>query len=297
MNNLETLPKTLAQVEKERGIITLKAVYKNAGAFTVCPVKDPNRPGFYMGVERLSDDEKKKREYYVDPEKLNLKIKDGRVFDLSKIVDRLNWEWVKHIPEIAMSYEQAQHSSYEVRCYVKIEEVESQKTVSRINLKLKALNLVDQDEPLNYSARARLLGMDMRGQTTLSQKEFLLEEAERSPQKVINVYNSDTLGVRLLLLNALDKGIINFDQSIYSYNTVALGMNEDAVVEFLTRPINQPLRDLIQRDLAETVSTSKPVKVSTPLPTQARQEEAATVIADDISAQTASRPRGGHKID
>jgi len=294
MNSLDTLPKTLAQVEKERGKITLKAVYKSAGALTVCPVKDPDRPSFYLGVERLSEDEKRNRDYYVEPETLKLKIKDGKVFDLSKIVDRLNWEWVKYCPEIVMSYEEAQMSGIEVRLYVQIQEVESQKTLSRINLKLKALNLVDADEAMNYSARTRLLGMDMRGQTSLSQKEFLMEEAERHPQKVINVYNSDTIGIRLLVLNALDKGIITYDQSIYSYNTVSLGMSEDAVVEFLTRTVNRPVRDLVQQDLEHmTSSPSQPVQESAARPTQAVQEN----IAETAPAQSTARPRGGHKQD
>ena len=301
MNTLETLPKTLSQVEAEKGVIILKAVYKNAGPFTACPVKDPDRPGFYLGVERLSDEEKRKREYYVEPEKLAIKIKDGKIFDLSKIVDRLNWGWIKYVPEVVGSFEKAQKSSYEIRFYVKIEEVESQKTISRINLKLKALNLVDQDDPLNYSSRVRLLEMDMRGQTALSQKEFLMEEAEREPQKVINAYESDTIGIRLLVLNALDRNIIIYDQNIYSYNTVTLGMNEDAVVEFLVRSVNRPIRELIEGDIANSTGNPTIVKKAAvrPVVGQPQVKSAAPMtetVAEAVTAETqAVRPRGGYK--
>lgn len=311
MNYTDTLPKTLAQVEAERGLITLKAVYKNAGGFTVCPVKDPQRPGFYLGVEKLSDEEKRKREYYIEPEKLSLKLKDGKEFDLSKEVDYLNWMWVKHVPEIKMSFEEAQKSNYEVRFYVKIEEVESQKTLSRLQLKLQAMNLVEADEPLNYSARARLLGVDLRGQSLLAQKEFIMTEAERDPARVLNVYNSDSLGIKLLVLNALDKNIIQYDQRIYSYNTVTLGMNEDAVVEFLTRAVNRPVRDLIEKELAyvtgpdnaQVAKEAKAAERPTVNTTTTETVEAVTAVTAEaanpttITSAPKTRPRGGHKKD
>ena len=286
METFEKLPVDIDQIIKEGGKITLKQINKEAGAFTVCPAKDPQRPGFYLGVEKITEDDKKSRKYYVDPEKLNVKLTDGKVFDLSDEVDKINWNWIKYIPEIAMSFENAQKSSYETRFYVMIEEVESRKTVKRLEVKLTALNLVKADDPTNYSSRARLLGVDMRGSTAIAQREFLMEEADKRPERVLDVYNSDTVGIRLLVLNALDKGVVDYDQRIYSYNTTTLGMSEDAVIEFLTRSVNRPIRDLIQGDLDHITNPEK----------EAEEIVETVEVAEVAEVETTkSRPRGGGK--
>ena len=77
------VPKTLEQLEAEKAIIELKGVFKE-GSLTLAPVKDPRRPGFYLGVDKLSEDQKKTKEYYVEPDKLTIKIKEGTTFDLSQ---------------------------------------------------------------------------------------------------------------------------------------------------------------------------------------------------------------------
>jgi len=289
MKEYQKLPTSIAQVVKEGGIITLKQIHKTAGAFRVSPAKDPQRPGFYLGVDKLSEEEKKAKSYYVDPEKLVLKLEDGKEFNLSDEVDRLNWRWMQYIPEIKMSFEDAQKAGHDARFYVLIEDVESGKTVSRLELKNDAMNLVRSDEPTNYASRARLLGRDMRGEKVIAQKEFLLEEADKRPARVIAVYKDDTVGIKLLVLNALDKKVIEFDSRIYSYGTTTLGMSEDAITDFLLRTVNKPIRDLIQNDLDNITNPAEVVEKDV-----VEVEAVLETVAEPVITDDTNRPRGGN---
>jgi len=256
------VPKTLEQLEAEGATIELKAVFKEGG-LRLAPVADPARPGFYLGVEKLSEDEKKNRTYYIEPEKLVLRIKEGTTFNLSDEVDKLNWRWVKYSPHIAMSFVEAQQGT-QIWYYVHVQERESQEHISRLESRVKAGNLILADDPINYISRARLTGMDMRGQTIIEIKEYLLDTASTHPQKILDSYDEGQIGIRLAVLNALDKGVINFDGHVYTYNNVTLGMSEDSIIDYVGLSRNRQLFELIQRDLkdygfASTESAKSPV--------------------------------------
>lgn len=277
------VPKTLEQLEAEGATIELKAVFKEGG-LRLAPVKDPARPGFYLGVDKLSEDEKKGRSYYVEPEKLTLYIKEGTTFNLSEEVDKINWRWVKHSPHIANSFEEAQQGKY-IWFYVHIQERESQNSVTHMESKLKAGNLILADDPINYTSRARLTGMDMRGQKIIDVKEYLLSIASKEPKKIIDAYDEGKVGLRLTLLNALDKGIIDFDGKVYTFNNVTLGMSEDAAVEFISLSRNKQIVELIQRDL-ETAGTA-------PAPASTKSMVIETPKESESKIIQKARPRGG----
>lgn len=240
--------RTLEQLEQgipSDKIITLKSVFKT-GKTTLQPVRD--ELGWYKGVERLSDDQKKSRIHWVEPE-TKFQIKDGTTFDLNDAVQKLNWEWVKHAPCIAMSQEECQFTPG-AEFYVYLENKEAEKSVSKRELKLKAMQLVMDDNSANYNMRVKLLGINMDGESPIVLKDYLLEQAERESAKVIAIYESHDVSARILLMKAKEKNIIAIGTGgIYRYGNNVLGMTENSAVNWLTDRGNKHLVEVLEQEV------------------------------------------------
>ena len=72
------------------------------GKTTVQPVKDGM--GWYLGVPRLSEEDKRKLTHWAEPES-KFVLKDGVTFDLTDNAQKITWDWVKHSPCIAENEE------------------------------------------------------------------------------------------------------------------------------------------------------------------------------------------------
>ena len=178
--------------QKENGvasdmIITLKN--PNKTKHTVQPAYDPN-VRWYAGIPRLADDDKKGLEYYTEPES-RITLYDGIEFDLSKDVDKQNWDWLKHTKEVAADFETFTKSPT-ATFYVYIEGREAKNKNKRSALTYEATKFVMEDSPTQYEDRALLLGFDMGGDNPEVIKEFLLEQANdiKTAKKVIEIYTS-----------------------------------------------------------------------------------------------------------
>lgn len=116
-------------------VITLKSVFK-AGKFTVQPAKDLVKNWFH-GVPRLSEDEKKNMPYWTTPDS-KLVLVDNMEFDLNDEIHAANWKWVKHLPCVAMSFEEAQRTP-SAQFYVYIAGREAREANKTSDLKYKAV--------------------------------------------------------------------------------------------------------------------------------------------------------------
>lgn len=245
--------------QKENGapssqIITLRGIFKTK--HTVEPAFDSSI-GWYAGVKRISDDAKKDLTYYVtvgetgDKARNNtsLVLEDGMQFDLSKEVDAINWEWVKHTKEVAHSFEEAQKSKV-ARFYVLIEGREAKEKNASVSLRHKAVSYILNDSPVNYENRALLLGHDMKGENPEVVKEFLLEKADdkKGCIEVINIYESKSLNIQLLYLKAKQKGIIDATPNgAIKYGPNVLGMSDEAAISFLQDRDNREVLSLLEK--------------------------------------------------
>lgn len=225
-------------------VITLKSVYKS-GKTTVQPTKDGY--GWYRGIPRLSDEEKRKLKFWAEPD-TKFVIQDGTTFDLSIEEHRTTWEWVKHCPCIAESEEACQFTKG-AEFYPYIEEKAAEKSISKKLLRHKAETLILGDNSSNYPSRALLLGVNMNGDHPSVIQDYLLTMAEQSPAKVIGIYESHDISVRLLLLKAQDKGVIVIDNGLYRYGTISLGMTEESCVAWLLDNDNKNIVESIERDV------------------------------------------------
>ena len=241
------------QIAESNKKITLRGVYKTK--HTVQPAFDPKK-NWWAGVERLTEEDKKKRTYYVtvgmtndDKEKnTTLTLEDGMVFDLTHEVDRINWEWVKHCKEVAGSFEEAQMSKVAM-FYVYIDGKEAKKENTKTELEFEAMKLVMEDSPSHYENRALLLGNDMRGEEVSVIKRYLLDEVKNNPSKVINAYKSKSLQTQLLFLQAKRIGAVTETDGVVKFGSHILGVSDESAIAFLQNKDNSELRKLIEQEI------------------------------------------------
>ncbi len=240
--------KTLEQLEggtPTDKLIKLKSVYKT-GKTTVQPVTDGH--GWYQGVPRLSEDDKKGLKHWAEPE-TKFTLKDGTTFDLNDEIQRITWEWVKYCPCITETYEDCQFTPG-AEYYIYLENKEAEKNVTRKELKVKAMMLVMEDNSVNYSLRSKLLGVNMDGEKPVVIKEFLMNEAEKDPSKVIGIYESHDVSLRILLMKAKEKKIVTIDTGgIYRYGNNVLGMTENSAIGWLQDRGNKHLVEILEKEV------------------------------------------------
>jgi len=79
--------------------------------------------------------------------------------------------------------------------------------------------------------------------------DYLLQVAERDPEKIINIYTGGDTAVRLLFIEARDKHVILYKNKLYTYaDNVVLGATDEAAILFLKDPKNANIYKLIKRD-------------------------------------------------
>lgn len=80
-------------------------------------------------------------------------------------------------------------------------------------------------------------------------EDYLLQVAEKTPEKIINLYVGDDLSLRLLFCEACDKRVIYRKQGLYMYSdNVMLGASDDAVITWMKEAKNKKTLELIRRD-------------------------------------------------
>jgi hypothetical protein len=245
-------------------IITLKSIYKT-GKRTIQPHWDANS-NWWAGVERLSDEEKKERKYYItvgktkDDARLNTKIvlQDGLTFDLSNSIDALNWKWVKHSQCIAPSFAAAQSDKAEFYVYIAGREAEVSNT--KTEQIFEAMQYVMQDPSTNYVNRALLLGIDMSEEPASNIKEYLLDKAKKSPISILRVYRDKSMRINLLFKQAQKENKIKSNpiDGVVKYGETILGVSDESAIAFLQA--NKDLLEILERDVNPAYFKSKETK-------------------------------------
>jgi hypothetical protein len=233
-------------------IITLKSIYNKEQKATIQPVKDGL--GWYHGLKRLSDEDKRGMTYFVEPS-TKFTVKHGVSFNLNNPVDAMNWNWLSHSPLIAENLDAAQKSH--VACfYVHQEEVEEQKVLSLELLLHKARTFVFNDTPADLINRVRLLGTDMSAQSHFSVQNYLLSlcKTDKGARRVIDVYENPHLGIKLRYFQAKDTGVIEHDykHGIIRFGNTVLGMSDEAATAYLVNKDNKAVLEAIEAELLNT---------------------------------------------
>lgn len=197
-------------------------------------------------------------------------VKHGTTFDLDNPVDKAKWEAIKFSKLIAedrfarnakgefvIDGERAHATptgmiagSYGIAdLYIDHPGMAAQTRNSFRKLVTQAMNFILEDSLEGLVTKCRLLEKDMSRANSNDVQDYLMSLAEKSPEKVINLYTGSDSVNRLLIIDALEKHVIIKRDSLLIYaDSVVLGASVDSAVEYLTSPAGARVKDLIMRE-------------------------------------------------
>ena len=270
-------------------IIVLRSVYGKANQVVYLqPAKDPKTrryPECVRAVDSRGDmilsESDKEPIRYNDPEtglervksKVFIKeddlipIVDGTHFDLEDDVQKAQWEAIKNSKIIAPDrfakdetgayiIEGSKKSDGTNRTYgiaeLYIEHVGREASIkaSKKERIFKACSFIYNDSAENRRNMCKILGKspDRVGDPDIV--NYLTEKAEKDPSVIINLYTGDDTHLRLLFVDAREKGIIRSKDRLYIYgDSILLGASDEAVIMYLKEPKNKKVLEMIRRDV------------------------------------------------
>ena len=271
----------------KKNIVVLRSVFGKVGQkYFIQPCKDKNGrlPSCVRHVDSngdmiLSVEDKQKSGMVFIPEDRMFIIEDGTTFDLNNPEQAAEWEAVRNCFLIAPSRDakdekgdylidgtrdpNAKQPRYgRAELYVEMPGVQSAKRVTRKKLILKAQNFIANDER-GYDGQliiAKVLGRNMANQPAADVEDYLYSVAEKTPEKIIELYTGGDLQLKLLLITAKEKGVIRKEHGLYIYgedDNVTLGASDSAVIEWMKQPRNQKTLQLLRQDTYPEVYIEK----------------------------------------
>ena len=244
-------------------IIYIKSVFsKTLIKATYEAVKDGH--GWYKGFEKLNEDDKKKKNFYLDPKKATIEIEDGKDFDLSNEVDKAYWDMFKWSNDLAISKADAMSGSSTFYIYI---EGESERIlINKEKAINKAKTLIFDDTRENLINRARLLNVDMSEDSIDIIQKFLIDIANKNAEKILDLYKGNLISIQLLFYKALDKFVIKKSETgLYTYGNTPLGNSTESCITFLSNKDNaeivERIRESVDGKLGERVFSKKDTTV------------------------------------
>lgn len=195
-------------------------------------------------------------------------IEDGKTFDLNDLYDAAVWEAIKNCPLIAPDrWAKNDKGEYLIdgtsdpnsarprygtaELYVDRPGYEAQVRVTRKKLIFEATSHILNDER-GYEGRllvARVLGRNMQNQPNADVEDYLISIAEKTPEKIIECYTGGDLQLRMLFIDAKEKGSIIKKNGLYVYgDNVILGATDSAAIEWMKVAKNAKTLSLIRQD-------------------------------------------------
>lgn len=262
----------------KKGIVVLRSAYGKVGQqYFIQPCR--NKVGQYPDCIRkvnasgdmiLSPADMQKDINLFIPEDQIFVIQDGKTFDLDDPRQAAEWEAIRHCFLIAESRDakdangdylidgtrstNARQPRYgRAELYVERPGMLSAKRVSRTKLVVKAKSFIINDER-GYDGMlviAKVLGRNMVNQPAADVEDYLLSVADKTPEKIIELYTGGDLQLKLLFITAKEKGVIRKEHGLYLYGedeNVTLGASDMAVLEWMKQPRNQKTLQLIRQD-------------------------------------------------
>lgn len=238
------------------------------GRYADC-VKRVNSQGDIILTPEEIENESKGLAAYI-PETELFVIEDGKTFNLDDVYDRAVWEAIKNCDLIAPDrFAKNEKGDYLIdgtvdprskrprygtaELYVDRPGFEAQRRVTRRKLIVEASNYIMNDER-GYEGRllvAKVLGRDMKNQPNADVEDYLLSIAEKTPEKIINCYTGGDIQLRMLFIEAREKGVIVKKDGLFVYGEdgkVALGATDNAVIEWMKLSRNSKTLALIRKD-------------------------------------------------
>lgn len=204
------------------------------------------------------------------PETQTFVVEDGKTYNLDNIYEAAEWEAIKNCIFIAPDrYAKNEKGDYLIdgtvdpkskkprygaaELYVDRPGYDAQRRVTRKRLITEAFNYIINDER-GYDGRllvAKVLGKNMTNQPNADVEEYLLNYAEKNPEKIISCYTGGDIQLRMLFIDAKEKGVITRKNGLYLYGedgSITLGSSDNAIIEWMKSSKNQKTLALIRKD-------------------------------------------------
>ena len=256
--------------------IVLRSVYGKVGIkYYMNPCKDPKtgrfpdcvKPVNSFGDLILSDADRNSGKYFIK-ETEQIIVEDGTVFNLDDEIQAATWEAIKNNPMIApdrwakgpngdnlIDGNMDKHSTKQrygiAELYVDRPGLETNRRISRKKKIHQAIDFIINDEngAGGRLTMAKILGKRMYNMPDADVEDYLIQVAEKDPDKIIKLYTGSDTALRIALVDARDKGVIYVKDKMYWYgDTTLLGGTDEAVITWMRNPKNKKLFELIKHD-------------------------------------------------
>ena len=196
--------------------------------------------------------------HFVPADKV-FEIVDGTTFNLDDIVDAANWQAIEYCNWIAKDRSERDAAGnlvidggakrYGVAdLYVdRPGEVVTAK-VNKKQLVHRACTYIYDDSESNRIKKCKVLGRDLKNAIPADILDYLIEIAEKDPNKIIQLYEGEDWRIHLFILDAIENGVIRKKDNIYNYDDKMIGGSMDAVINFMKDVRYKKLIDSIKRE-------------------------------------------------
>jgi hypothetical protein len=235
---------------------------------------------------------------------MNFEIEDGKEFDLKRPMDFAIWEAIKHNPAIVDSRTARDEKGNliidgdgfrygKADYWIERSNAITNTSVNKEEQKIDAKLYIKKDSPEGLILKAKLLGKYINTMTINDLKDYLYGKAESDPESILDLYEGTDTNIRLLLVEAQEKGVIEVRDNIYYFgrNNI-LGANTDSVIAFLKAPSNHLLLETIKKTVHPTSSSKNYTESSatltsatlTPTPVYTTPENTGSTFSDNFDS-------------
>ena len=196
---------------------------------------------------------------YFIPEDMDIVVTEGTTFDLDNPYENNLWEAIKDSELIAPTRD-SRDSNVDLiidgnryrygraELYVDIPGEQSERSVKKRMLVTKAWMYIEQDSIDGRLTKCKLLGKNLKHAPSSDVQDYLYTEAEKNPEKIIDLYTNGDTALKLLCVDAKEKGVVKKVGGLYTYGDAVLGATDDAMILFFKTAANKSILDLIKRE-------------------------------------------------
>lgn len=221
-------------------------------------VKTVNSNGDMILTQEELEKQSKGLAHYIPADKVFI-IAHGKTFNLDDVVDKAEWEAIQWCSMIAHDRFQRDDNGVLVidgdkkkygtaELYV---EHPDKITVTKMNKKqliYNACKYIYEESEADRIKKARVLGRNLSNAIPADVLDFLIEQAEKNPQKIIDLYEGDDWKMYLLVEVAVERGVIRKIAGAYVYDEKTLGHSLESTLLTLKDIRNKAILNSIKKE-------------------------------------------------
>lgn len=262
----------------ETNIITIRSVYGNVDQiYTISPCVDPKTgrlPAHVKTVDKSGDmilsEKDKLSEIVWIPSDEAIDVIHGTTFDLNKPIEAARWEAIKH-SKLIVPERDAKDANGDfiidggkkrygiAELYIDRPGETTKVKNNKKQLVHKATSHIYADSIENRVKMCKLLNKDMRNAPSSDVEDYLISIAEKTPNKIIDLYAGTDTENRMLLIDALAKQVIIRKNNLYTYgDTIHMGVTDDSVIAWLKQASNKNVIEMIKKEVYPEMYKAEP---------------------------------------